>query len=93
MMKFLKTGWYKPDSTLPFYAEVVLGKLNNAQEIATKLEDALYMAMKNVDGKDLTTAINPIFTVRDGDIIMGSRIPIPLRGSDFGFFKTHLQFP
>lgn len=84
---------YKPDFTLPLYVEVTLGKLKNPEKDATKMEDALYMAMKNIGGMDLTNAVNPIFMVQDGNIVVGLHVPPPLPESSYDFYSKHFKIP
>ena len=51
------------------------------------------MALKNVGGQDLSEVFNPIFTVKDGNIIIGFHIYAPMGDRDFKFLVKHFKFP
>ena len=51
------------------------------------------MASKNVGGQDLSDCFNPIFTVKDGSIIIGFHIAAPMDSGTFKFLIKHFKFP
>ena len=64
-MARLKDKDFNPETCLTLYVEFVLGKIKNAEENVEKLEEALYLALKNTKN-DLSEYINPMFHTRNG---------------------------
>ena len=87
----MSTSDYNPDEAIHLWIELVLGKLKNAEENTTKIEDAFDKVLQNME--ELNGVLFPIFTVKDGNIIVGCQIPWPCERSVFETFNNHMKIP
>ena len=87
----LKDKEFNPETCLTLYVEFVLGKLKNAASNVEKLEDALYLALKNTKN-DLSEYINPIFYTQNGNITMGFSICHDL-GAMYEWYASNFKVP
>lgn len=79
-MLSLCTPSFDASDCVPITVELVIGKLNNADKHAETLEDELYNLFTKTK-ENFQKIINPRFYVKDGNLVVGFKVPAPVRSA------------